>query len=63
MEIKQLEKVSHAGEILQGLRDLCMVLQEPAVKDIPPTVFEVIKTGLESAQSLLEEITDDTAAL
>ena len=40
-----------------------MVLQEPAVKDIPPTVFGVIKTGLESAQSLLEEITDDTVAL
>lgn len=63
MDIKQLEKVSHAEEILQGLRDLCMVLQGPAVKDIPPTVFGVMKTGLESAQTLLEEITDGAVAL
>lgn len=60
MDVKQLEKVSHAEEILHGIADLCMVLQEPAIKDIPPTIFAVMEIGLESAQSLLKEITDGT---
>lgn len=40
---------------VHGLRDFCVVLDEPELTAIPPTVFVVMQVGLEKAQSLITE--------
>lgn len=55
MDLKQQDLIEHAGQILNGLRDFCVVLDEPELTAIPPTVFVVMQVGLEKAQSLITE--------
>ena len=55
LDLKQQDLIEHAGQILNGLRDFCVVLDEPELHTIPPTVFVVLQVGLEKAQALIAE--------
>ncbi len=55
VDLKQQDLIEHAGQILTGLRDFCVVLDEPELQTIPPTVFVVLQVGLEKAQALIAE--------
>lgn len=55
LDLKQQDLIEHASQILNGLRDFCVVLDEPELTAIPPTVFVVMQVGLEKAQSLITE--------
>ena len=53
----QLEKVS---QLLNGLRDLCILLESPGIKDIFPSIFILMETAIEKAVFLLEEMVRET---
>ena len=53
----QLEKVC---QILNGLRDLCILLESPGIKDIFPSIFILMETAAEKAVFLLEEMVRET---
>lgn len=56
MELKQIDQIEETAQILNGLRDFCMIIENPAVKDVPETVFVVIGVALNRATLLIETV-------
>ena len=59
MEMKERNKVEEAVEILDGIRDICIVFEEVRGKELPLSVFIVLETALEKAGGLLKELYAD----
>ncbi len=49
------DRMERIYQILNGLRDLCILLESPGTKDIFPSVFIIMETALEKAAFLIEE--------
>ena len=56
-EKDQMEKIC---QILNGLRDLCILLESPGIKDIFPSIFILMETAIEKAVYLLETAAKET---
>ncbi len=59
MELKDLDKIHKAEQLMNGIRDNLIMLENSSVKEIPPAVCVVLETALEKAITLL----NDTAAV
>lgn len=59
MELKERDRVEAAVEILDGIRDICIVFEEVRGKELPRSVFIVLETALEKAGGLLKELYAD----
>ena len=59
MDMKERDKVEAAVEILDGIRDICVVFEEARGKELPLSVFIVLDTALEKAGELLKELYAD----
>ena len=55
--LKQKDKIGEALQILNGVRELCIILEEG--KDIPQSVYVVLQAAIERAVDILM----DAAAL
>ena len=55
--MKQKDKIGEALQILNGVRELCIILEEG--KDIPQSVYVVLQAAIERAVDILM----DAAAL
>ncbi len=53
MDLNQKDRIGEAIQIVNGIRDLCIVLE--AGKDIPRSAFIVLQTAAERAVSIMEE--------
>ena len=59
MDMKERDRIEAAVEILDGIRDICIVFEEVRGKELPMSVFIVLETALEKAGSLLKELYAD----
>ena len=53
MDLKQKDRIGEAIQIINGIRDLCILLE--VGKDIPHSAFVVLQTAAERAVSIMEE--------
>ena len=58
MNIKDLDRLQHAVQILNGICDLMMLLESSTVKGLPDSVCIVFETAVEKAVSMLDEVAD-----
>ena len=56
MNRQDKDQIERICQILNGLRDMCIILESPGTKDIFPSIFIVIEMALEKAISLAEKI-------
>ncbi|MEY8335794.1 hypothetical protein AALB53_22350 [Lachnospiraceae bacterium 47-T17] len=59
MELKERDRIEAAVEILDGIRDICIIFEEVRGKELPLGVFVVLETALEKAGRLLKELYAD----
>ena len=52
MELKQKDRIAEAVQILRGIRDLCIILEEG--KDKPCTTYIVFIAAIEKSVGILE---------
>ena len=57
VELKEKDKIGEVVQILSGVRDLCVILEEG--QDIPCTAFAALQAAIERAIGILDELTDD----
>lgn len=60
MNRQDKDQMEQIRQILDGLRDLCILLESPGTKDIFPSIFILMETGIEKAVSLLQGIAGET---
>lgn len=56
--MKDLDRLQHAVQILDGICDLMMMLESSTAKDLPDSVCIVFETAVETSVSLLDEVAD-----
>jgi len=56
MELKDLDKIHEAEQLMNGIRDNLIMLENSSVKEIPPAVCVVLEAALEKAITLLNDI-------
>lgn len=56
MELKQLEKVQEAKQLVGSVRDCMIMMENSSVKEIQGSIYHMLETTLEQAASLLEEV-------
>ena len=60
MNRQDKDRMERNYQILNGLRDLCILLESPGTKDIFPSIFIIMETALEKAAFLIEETAGET---
>lgn len=60
MNRQDKDQIEIICQILNGLRDLCILLESPGTKDIFPSIFILMETAIEKAVFLLEKIVRET---
>jgi hypothetical protein len=55
MELKQTDNLSYAEQILDGLRELNQLLENPNLEPVPASVFVVMEVACERAVDLVRE--------
>ena len=58
MDMKELDRLNHALQILNGIRDLIILLESSTLKEMPVSVCIVFTTALEKAAALLDDTAD-----
>ncbi len=53
------DRLEKACQILDGVRDLCILLESPGTKDIFPSIFILMEMAMENAAALLEEVIEE----
>lgn len=56
MKLKQMDQLEEAIQVLNGMRELCVVLEHPKIDDIPNAVFTVFEMSVTRASGLIEEV-------
>jgi hypothetical protein len=55
MELKQADNLSYADQILDGLKELNQLLENPNIEPVPASVFIVMEVACEKARDLVRE--------
>lgn len=58
LEMKELDRLNRALQILNGARDLIILLESSTLKEMPASVYVVFETVLEKAAYLLGDTAD-----
>ena len=56
MNLSVLDKIQEAERIANGVRDLMLIFEDPAVKVIPNSVFTIVENAMDKMIELLEEV-------
>lgn len=55
MEMKDLDNLQYAVQILSGIRGIMVLLESSTINTVPVSVYIVFETAIEKAVSLLEK--------
>ncbi len=56
MDMKELDSLQYAVQILNGIRDIMMLMESSTIREIPVSVCIVFETAVEKAISLLDKV-------
>ena len=54
--LDSVDKLHQAGRLLQGIRDMFVIIENSVISDVPDSICVVMESTLERAMSIIEEV-------